>query len=205
MAGARRVSAFYERTTIRPALSINGITGGYQGSGAKAVIPAHATAKLNFRLVPDAGSGRNRCLVAPPRGANRAADRCGETAHTVSRQTLRVAPRPPGRAGRGAALRKGFGAEAEFLRIGGTIPVAHLLQDELGIATVPLGFALPDDGLHAPNERFRLANFFQAIDTSIHLLGELAAADGAAGRNRAPVWHLNADEFARPARAGDRR
>ena len=195
----------YERTTIRPALSINGITGGYQGSGAKAVIPAHATAKLNFRLVPDQDPAeidallrRHVARIAPP------------TVEVKLRTLFRAKPfvlqrdHPAVRAAC-AALRKGFGAEAEFLRIGGTIPVAHLLQDELGIATVPLGFALPDDGLHAPNERFRVANFFQAVDTAIHLLGELATAGGAARRNRGSGRHPKSDELPRQITGDNRR
>jgi acetylornithine deacetylase/succinyl-diaminopimelate desuccinylase-like protein len=77
-----------------------------------------------------------------------------------------------------AALHKAFGVLPSFVRIGGTIPVAALLQEELGIATVPMGFALPDDGMHAPNERFCLTSFFRGIETSIHFLAELARPEG---------------------------
>lgn len=178
-AGARRGwgeagFSLYERTTIRPALSVNGIVGGYQGPGAKAVIPARASAKLNFRLVPDQDPGEIDALfrgfierIAPP------------TVDVNVRTLFRARPfellrdHPAVRAAR-EAFRKGFGARPVFMRIGGTIPVAHLLQEELGIPTVPMGFALPDDGLHAPNERFYLPNFFWGIKTIIHFLRELA-------------------------------
>ncbi len=168
----------YERSTIRPALSVTGIVGGYQGSGAKAVIPAQALAKLDFRLVPDQDPDeiehllrRHLARIAPP------------TVAIELRALSRARPfeldceHPAVRAAR-TALRKGFGVEAGFLRIGGTIPLAHLLQHELGIPTIPMGFALPDAGLHGPNERFALASFFRGIDACIHLLAELAAEDG---------------------------
>ena len=61
-----------------------------------------------------------------------------------------------------------------FLRSGGTIPVVSLLWEKLGIPTVLMGFALADDGMHAPNEKFHLPNFFKGIATSIHFLSALA-------------------------------
>ena len=164
----------YERTTIRPALTVNGITGGYQGPGVKAVIPARALAKCNFRLVPDQDPDEiDRLLrqyvaqITPP------------TVRTVIRTYLRAKPAVVDRdhpAIRAAAIayRRGFGATPVFLRSGGTIPVVHLLREILGIPTVLMGFALPDDRMHAPNEKFHLPNFFKGIATSIWFLAELA-------------------------------
>ena len=63
-----------------------------------------------------------------------------------------------------------------FLRCGGTIPVVNLFQEMLGIPTVLMGFALPDDRLHAPNEKFHLPNFFKGIATSIKFLSEIAGS-----------------------------
>jgi len=166
--------SLYERTTIRPALSVNGIVGGYQGPGAKAVIPARAAAKLNFRLVPDQDPDEIDALFR--RFVEQITPR---TVRVLVRTLFRARPfvlhreHYAVRAAR-AALRKGIGVPPEFMRIGGTIPVAHLLQEELGIPTVLMGFALPGDRLHAPNERFLLSNFFRGIETSIHLLAELA-------------------------------
>jgi acetylornithine deacetylase/succinyl-diaminopimelate desuccinylase-like protein len=170
--------SLYERTTIRPALSINGIVGGYQGPGAKAVIPAQASAKLNFRLVPDQNPVEIDALfrrfiqqIAPPT--------VGVGVRTLfrARPFVLLRDHPAVRAAR-KALHEVFGVQPAFMRIGGTIPVAHFLQEELGIPTVLMGFALPDDRLHAPNERFLLQSFFRGIETSIRFLAELAGSNG---------------------------
>lgn len=164
----------YERTTIRPSLSINGIVGGYQGEGAKAVIPSHAVAKLNFRLVPDQNPQEIDQLfrahikkIASP------------TVHVTVRTLVSAHPalinrNDPVMRVAATAYRKGFDADPVFLRSGGTIPVVNLLQETLAAPVVLMGFALPDDQMHAPNEKFYLPNFFRGIDTSIwflHLTG----------------------------------
>jgi acetylornithine deacetylase/succinyl-diaminopimelate desuccinylase-like protein len=74
------------------------------------------------------------------------------------------------------AYRKGFGTVPVFLRSGGTIPVVSLFQGMLGIPTVLMGFALPDDRMHAPNEKFHLPNFYNGITTSIWFLAEVGAS-----------------------------
>jgi acetylornithine deacetylase/succinyl-diaminopimelate desuccinylase-like protein len=170
--------SLYERIAIRPALSVNGVAGGYAGPGAKAVIPARATAKLNFRLVPDQDPAEIDVLlrgfiarIAPPAVA------------VVVRTLFSARPfvmRRDHHATRAAqaALHKAFGALPSFVRSGGTIPVAALLQEELGIPTVLMGFALPDDGMHAPNERFCLTSFSRGIEASIHFLAALAGPGG---------------------------
>ena len=164
----------YERTTVRPALTINGITGGYRGPGVKAVIPAHASAKLNFRLAPGQDPHEVDRLfrayvarIAPP------------TVRTTIRTHLAAKPAVvdrthPAVSAAIEAYRKGFGNPPVFLRSGGSIPVVNLFEEVLGIPTVLMGFASPDDRLHAPNEKFHLANFFNGIATSIHFLIELA-------------------------------
>jgi acetylornithine deacetylase/succinyl-diaminopimelate desuccinylase-like protein len=73
-----------------------------------------------------------------------------------------------------AACRRGFGASPGFLRSGGTIPAAGHLRRTLGIPVILLGLALPDDGAHAPNERFHLPNLWQGIDTLVWFLLEAA-------------------------------
>jgi acetylornithine deacetylase/succinyl-diaminopimelate desuccinylase-like protein len=84
-----------------------------------------------------------------------------------------------------AAYQKGFGAAPVFVRSGGTIPVVNHLREILGIPSVLMGFALPNDGLHAPNEKFHLPTFFKAIATSIHFLTEVAGI----GRLALPQSH----------------
>ena len=72
------------------------------------------------------------------------------------------------------AYRKGFGAAPVFLRSGGTIPILDAFQNTLRVPTVLMGFALPDDRMHAPNEKFHLPNFFRGIATSVWFLDALA-------------------------------
>lgn len=174
--------ALYEKTTIRPALTVSGIHGGYQGTGPKAVIPQRALAKLDFRLVPDQTPEDIervfRCHIArvtPP------------TVRTFVRKqdsakSAMIDRRHPAMCAAFSAYRNGFSATPVFLRSGGTTPVIRLLQGMLGIQTVLMGFALPDDRVHAPNEKFHLPNFFNGITTSMCFLDEFA--DGSIWRNR---------------------
>lgn len=163
----------YERTTVRPALTINGITGGYQGSGTKAVIPARATAKLNFRLVPD----QNPELIE--RQFRRHVEHW--TPATVqsfvhkqfSAQPAVVNRAHPAMLAARSAYQLGFGIKPTFQRSGGTLPVISMLKDILGIDTILMGFASPDDAIHAPNEKFPLPNFYKGISTSIHFMAEM--------------------------------
>lgn len=167
--------ALYERISIRPALTVNGIIGGYQGSGTKAVIPARAVAKLNFRLVPEQDPGIisqlfrqfiARVTPSTVRSAVRVQMAAKPAVINPSHPAIRAAA---------VAYRKGFGADPVLLRSGGTIPVVNLMQETLGIPTVLMGFALPDDRLHAPNEKFHLSNFYNGIATSITFLSEIGA------------------------------
>ena len=90
------------------------------------------------------------------------------------------------------AYRKAFGAAPVFLRSGGTIPIVDSFQKILKLPTVLMGFALPDDNMHAPNEKFHMPNFYRGIATSIWFLNGIALVPGG---NRARAGNL-ADEFA---------
>jgi acetylornithine deacetylase/succinyl-diaminopimelate desuccinylase-like protein len=154
-------------------LTINGLSGGYQGAGPKAVIPASARAKLNIRLVPEQQPDEievllRRYIASLAPGGNR----------VLIRRQLSAKPAVTGRLHPAmgvakAAYRAGFGAEPVLLRSGGTISAVSLFQEKLGIATVLMGFALPDDGMHASNEKFYLPNFFNGITTAISFLSGL--------------------------------
>ncbi len=168
----------YEQTTLRPALTVNGILGGYQGPGVKAVIPARAVAKFNLRLVPDQDPHeidrlfrQHIARIVPPtvRFAIRTFLLAQPALVNRNHPTMRAAA---------VAYRKGFGATPVFLRSGGTIPVVSLFQEMLGIPTVLMGFALPDDRMHAPNEKFHLPNFYNGIATSICFLANVGAQPG---------------------------
>jgi acetylornithine deacetylase/succinyl-diaminopimelate desuccinylase-like protein len=162
----------YERTTIRPALTINGIAGGYRGNGSKAVIPDRAKAKLNFRLVPD----QNPELIE--RQFRRHVDRYTPvTIRSFVHKQFSAKPAMIDRAHPAiraacAAYQLGFGMKPIFQRSGGTLPVIAMLRDSLGIDTILMGFALSDDAIHAPDEKFHLPNFYKGISTSIHFMAQ---------------------------------
>jgi acetylornithine deacetylase/succinyl-diaminopimelate desuccinylase-like protein len=166
--------SLYERITIRPALTLNGIAGGYQGTGIKTVIPARALAKISIRIVPDQNPGEIEQLfrqhiaqVAPSTVNIRMRTLAVSNPALVNRNhpALRAAS---------FAYQKGFGSKPVFLRSGGSVPAASVFQKMLGIPTVLMGFALPDDQVHAPNEKFHLPNFFRGIETSIWYLAAAA-------------------------------
>jgi acetylornithine deacetylase/succinyl-diaminopimelate desuccinylase-like protein len=167
--------SLYERVTVRPSLSINGISGGYEGVGSKAVIPSRAQAKLSFRLVADQEPREIEILfrrhiggITPP--TVKSIVRTGQSSRPVvidrCHPVLRAAA---------VAYRKAFGTRPVFLRSGGSIPVVDTFQELLGIPTILMGFGLPDDRIHAPNEKFHLENFYNGIATSIWFLAEIGA------------------------------
>jgi len=165
--------SLYECTTIRPSLSVSGIVGGYQGPGVKAVIPSRAAAKLNFRLVPDQRPDEIERLVR-----KHLAGIAPSTTDFAVRTFLKANPAlidrtNPAMNAAESAYERGFGASPVFLRSGGTIPVVNIFKEVLGIPTVLMGFALPDDRIHAPNEKFHLPNFYRGIATCIAFLDEM--------------------------------
>lgn len=166
----------YERTTIRPALTLNGISGGHYGPGVKGVIPTRAVVKLSFRLVPDQDPERIGQLfrkhiarITPP-GVQTSV----KTLSPV--QPALVDRKHPAVRAAAFAYKRGFGALPVFLRSGGSIPVVNAFKESLGIPTVLMGFGLPDDRIHAPNEKFHLPNFYRGIETSIWYLAAASSA-----------------------------
>jgi acetylornithine deacetylase/succinyl-diaminopimelate desuccinylase-like protein len=163
----------FERTVIRPTLTTSGFGGGWNGPGVKSVVPARARAKLTMRLVPDqdpavvAGLLRRHVLAGTPGGIRLSV--------TIARGTSPslVDPRHPGVAAAVRAARAAFGSEPALLRSGGSVGAVPLFKRYLGAETILLGFALPDDRMHAPNERFHLPTFRRGIATCVNLLPEL--------------------------------
>ncbi len=163
-----------ERRSARPTAEINGLNSGYQGEGSKTIIPAKATAKLTFRLVPDQQPERILELVEAhfkkhcPPGVEL-------TVHTGhSGEPYLCDPHSP--AGQAAlrALATTFDAEVALIREGGSIPIVRTFKDVLGVETLLLGLALPDCRAHSPNENFPLENFHVGAVMNRHLLAELA-------------------------------
>lgn len=165
-----------ERTTARPTLELNGIWGGFSGEGAKTVLPARAGAKISMRLVPDQDPWRIADLVS---------EQIQRLAPPTVRVTVKqlhhgkgaiVPPDIPAMQSASAAYEEIFGTRPIFTRSGGSIPVVATLQKELGMNTVLMGFGLPDDNLHAPNEKFTLSMFYRGIETAIIFYQKLAQA-----------------------------
>ena len=179
--------SLYERTTIRPALTVNGVTGGYGGPGGKAVIPATASAKISFRLVPNQDPRRVRELFLRHLECLRpAAVRLALRTEFMARPVVLDRGHPIYRAAIDACLR-GFGKRPAFHRCGGTIPVISMLKRTLGVPIVLLGFGRPDARIHSPNERLHLPTFFKSVAACVHFLVGAARVPFAAARRRERV------------------
>ena len=159
-----------ERIWGRPTLEVHGIAGGFVGEGAKTVIPAVAKAKISLRLPADLRSDEvftlleQRVKELAPAGVEVKVRKIhGGEAVMIPIDT------PPMQAA-ASALKTVFGREPVFVREGGSIPIAGLFHEILGVSVVMMGFGLPDDNLHAPNEKYSLSQFFRGIRTVAHFL-----------------------------------
>ncbi len=163
-----------ERVGARPTLEVNGIVGGFTGAGGKTVIPAYAAAKISMRLVPDQDpeavlDQMRRYLEAkaPP---------------TVRWELIPMQGGAPSLAERDSrwvgatrrALEAAWGRPPLFKREGGSIPIVAEMQRILGVESVLIGFGLPDDQVHAPNERLHVPTWRRGIEALVHLLYGLA-------------------------------
>jgi len=162
-----------ERRWARPTCDINGLTSGYQGEGAKTVLPAKASAKFSFRLVPKQDPAKlQRDLEAflrrhCPSGVEM------ELIGYHGAPGVVVPLDSPYIAAASRAIEHGFGRAPVFIREGGSIPVVSTFRDRLGVDTLLLGWGLNDDNTHSPNEKFCLADFHRGIKASAYLWAEL--------------------------------
>jgi acetylornithine deacetylase/succinyl-diaminopimelate desuccinylase-like protein len=160
----------FERTWSRPTLEVHGIAGGFTGAGAKTVIPAKAVAKVSMRLVPNQdpekiiAAYRRYVAEVTPRGIQT------EVRVLSSGPAILVPPDHPAIAVAAEAFRNMLGRDTVFTRSGGSIPIVGDFARHLGIPTILMGFGLPDDGLHSPNEKFKIENYFTGIKTVAHFL-----------------------------------
>ena len=163
-----------ERRWARPTLDINGIYGGYQGPGAKTIIPSRAAAKVSMRLVPRQDPDRiNDLIEATIRERLPNTVRVEISRHWGSRAVLVDANSKGVEAAR-AALEKGFGRAPVLVREGGTIPVVGAIQDVLGLDSLLVPFGGHDDRTHSPNERMPLECVHRGIQTAGLLLDGLS-------------------------------
>jgi acetylornithine deacetylase/succinyl-diaminopimelate desuccinylase-like protein len=153
------------RTWARPTLEVHGIPGGFVTQGAKTVIPAKASAKVSMRLVPNQDPDdilkRYTAFVKKltPKGIDLKIKVWSKGPAGVvgtDNRFIKAATE---------ALHDTFKKETVFIRSGGSIPIVTDFQDVLKIPSVMMGFGLPDDNLHAPNEKFHIPNFYRGIET----------------------------------------
>jgi len=162
-----------ERKWARPTLDVNGFISGFTGEGAKTVLPSMASAKFSMRLVADQDPERIAELtrqflleIAPDTVEVEILDHHGAKPVLVPKdgKGIQEAVR---------AYVKGFGKKPVFIREGGSIPVVNTFQEELGAQSLLLGLGLPDDDAHAPNEKFRIEDYYRGMVMMGELLVEL--------------------------------
>ena len=166
-----------ERLGARPTLELHGIRGGFVGEGQKTVIPARIVAKVSMRLVPEQDPleiaqlfERRIRQLAPPTVEVEVRTLAYADAAVIERDT-------PAMQSAIKAYGQAFDAEPVFLRGGGTLPVVAMLNKILKAPVIMMGFGLPDDNAHAPNEKLSLDHFWRGINTSILFMRELAATN----------------------------
>jgi acetylornithine deacetylase/succinyl-diaminopimelate desuccinylase-like protein len=163
-----------ERTWARPTLDVHGIVGGFTGVGAKTVIPAKATAKISMRLVPRMEPARTFAQYKKyvesicPKGVTvdvRLIHSGEPSLIPTDNAWIRASVQ---------AMRTVWNKDTVFIRSGGSIPIVGEFEKYLKIPSVMMGFGLPDDGLHAPNEKFHIPNFHRGIESVIRFFEEAA-------------------------------
>ena len=165
----------FERVWSRPTFEVHGIAGGFTGAGAKTVIPAKAVAKVSIRLVPRqdpekvVANFKQRVATNTPKGIRT------EVRVLSAGPGLVVDPNHPAIAVAARAFSDVFGRPTVFVRSGGSIPIVGDFTTHLGIPTILMGFGLPDDGLHSPNEKYKIENYYLGIRTVAHFLESYGA------------------------------
>ena len=171
--GSKKLTGEKDRTVLervwsRPTFEVHGIAGGFTGAGSKTVIPSKAMAKVSFRLVPNqdpdkiVAAFRKHVEKYTPKGIH------------VEVRVLGVGPGlmvntdHPAIQVAASAMEDIFGKPTVFTRSGGSIPIVGDFKKHLGIPTILMGFGLPDDGLHSPNEKFSVENYYKGIRTVAH-------------------------------------
>jgi acetylornithine deacetylase/succinyl-diaminopimelate desuccinylase-like protein len=165
-----------ERLWTRPTFELNGIWGGYIGEGAKTVIPSKAYAKFSTRLVPDQDPDKIVKLVEKQiRKLLPKAVTCKFEVLSTGKPWAAPFHAPIFKKAQ-AALERGFGKKAVFIREGGSIPFVTQMHDTFKVPCVLLGFGLPDENAHAPDEHIALENYFGGIKAIANFYADLASS-----------------------------
>jgi acetylornithine deacetylase/succinyl-diaminopimelate desuccinylase-like protein len=174
--GEKKHSTF-ERSWSRPTCDVNGLTSGYQGEGAKTIIPSYASCKITMRLVPGQDP-KDICKKAAaflqkvaPKSVRVKVDQHGGAKAVV------VPNEGPWLDAASRAIKSGFGKEPVFMKEGGSIPIVGDFKQILGLDTLLIGFCQANDNIHSPNERFKVRDFERGCKTAAALPVELAEVD----------------------------
>jgi acetylornithine deacetylase/succinyl-diaminopimelate desuccinylase-like protein len=172
LTGEKDYSVLY-RTWARPTLEVHGMPGGFVGTGAKTVIPARACAKVSMRLVPDQRPDEIFKLYSDyVRSITPAGIQLNIKQWSIADPIVIRTDNEFVRAS-AEAMHEVFGKDTVFIRSGGSIPIVADFEKVLKIPSVMMGFGLPDDNLHAPNEKFHIPNFYSGIESIILWLQKL--------------------------------
>lgn len=162
-----------ERRWARPTCDVNGIYSGYQGEGAKTVLPSFAGGKVSCRLVPNQDPDKVRDAMKQHLESHCPPGLDLEIICHHGAPGIVVPLDSPYVSAAAGAIEKGFGVAPVFIREGGSIPVVTAFKELLGVDTLLLGWGLDDDNTHSPNEKFSLGDFHRGIKASAHLWNEL--------------------------------
>jgi len=163
-----------EQISTRPTCDVNGIIGGYTGEGAKTVIAAHATAKVSFRLVGEQNPEKIRDSFRAFVRSQLPADAKAEFINHACSPALAVDYENPALGKARAALTEEWGTKSVAVGSGGSIPIVGDFKTVLGMDTLLVGFALDDDRVHSPNEKYDLVSYHKGTRSWARILAALA-------------------------------
>jgi acetylornithine deacetylase/succinyl-diaminopimelate desuccinylase-like protein len=173
-AGEKQYSVF-EQVTSRPTLEFNGITGGYQGPGTKTVIPSQASVKITCRLVPgQSPKGVATALKAFIEARVPADCKVSYVGAREGSEAVLVDDALPFIKKAAMALEEEWGRAPVMLPLGGSIPIVLSFKRDLGMDALMVGFALDDDRIHSPNEKYNLSSFRKGARSWARILDKLA-------------------------------
>jgi acetylornithine deacetylase/succinyl-diaminopimelate desuccinylase-like protein len=162
-----------ERRAARPTLEINGMTSGYQGAGSKTIVPSWASAKITCRLVPNQKPDKIFKLVAKHLKATCPPTVKLEVTQGHGGDPYIVDPTSPMAQAGLRALEKAFETKPVLMREGGSIPILTDIKKIIGVDTLLLGLALPDDNAHSPNEKFEIESYRRGMQMAAFLWQEV--------------------------------
>jgi acetylornithine deacetylase/succinyl-diaminopimelate desuccinylase-like protein len=159
-----------ESARARPTLDVNGILCGFTGEGSKTVLPARAMGKFSMRLVPNQTPEKTRASLEAYLEEHMPETMTYELIEHAGSPPAMIDPESPALEAAAGALQEVWGKQVVYDRQGGTVPVVALIQELLGVDSLMLGFGLPSDNIHGPNEKQHLPTFYRGIETFIHFM-----------------------------------